>query len=152
MGLWIWQSLFVRDCIESVYCFQQDAHFYYINPTNPPAWDIYPSSEFLFNFLRGLKLLSYRSFTYLVIVTPRHLIFFVTILKDVISLISFSSCLQECYLFELILNFKSSPFAEVFISWRSSLVEFLGSLKYTIIPTTNTGILTSSFPFQFLSL
>jgi hypothetical protein len=28
----IWN--FAGDCIESVDCFQQDGHFYYINPTN----------------------------------------------------------------------------------------------------------------------
>ena len=26
---------FDGDCIESVDCFQQDSHFYYINPANP---------------------------------------------------------------------------------------------------------------------
>jgi hypothetical protein len=41
---------FDRDCIESVGCFQQDDHFYYINPANPQALKIFSSSEIFFNF------------------------------------------------------------------------------------------------------
>jgi hypothetical protein len=36
---------FEGDCIESVDCFWQDRHFYYIDPANPWAWEIFPSSE-----------------------------------------------------------------------------------------------------------
>jgi hypothetical protein len=46
----------------------------------------------LISFLRDLKLLSYRSFTCLVRVTPRYFILFVAIVKGVVSLISFSAC------------------------------------------------------------
>jgi hypothetical protein len=35
---------------------------------------------------------------------------------------------------------------KLLIRFRSSLVEFLGSLKYTIISSENSYILTSSFP------
>jgi hypothetical protein len=42
----------------------------------------------LISFFTDLKLLSYRSFT------PRYFILFVTILKGVVSLISFSACLS----------------------------------------------------------
>ena len=49
-------------------------------------------------------------------------------------------------LFELILYPATSP--KLFIRLRSSLVEFLGSLIYTIISSANSDILTS---FQFLS-
>jgi hypothetical protein len=35
---------------------------------------------------------------------------------------------------------------KLFISWRSSLVEFLGSITYTIISPANSDILPSSFP------
>ena len=83
---------FDGDCIESVDCFRQDRHFYYINPANPWAWEIFPSSEISFNFfLQRLEesFLSYRSFTSLVRVTTRYFMLFVTIVKDVVSLISF---------------------------------------------------------------
>ena len=46
------------------------------------------------SFLRDLKLLSYRSFTCLVRVTPRYFILFVAIVMEVVSLISFSVCLS----------------------------------------------------------
>ena len=42
------------------------------------------------SFFRDLKFLSYRTFTCLVRDTPRYVILFVTIVKGVISLISFS--------------------------------------------------------------
>jgi hypothetical protein len=46
------------------------------------------------SFFRDLKFLSYRSFTSFVRVTPKYFILFVTILKAVVSLISFSPCLS----------------------------------------------------------
>jgi len=60
------------------------------------------------SFFRDLKFLSYRTFTCLVRVTPRYFILFVTIMKHVISLISFSAYSSFEYrkatdLFELIL-------------------------------------------------
>jgi hypothetical protein len=70
----------------------------------------------------------------------------------------FSACLSfECRkatdLFELILY--SATLLKFFIRFRSSQVEFLGSLKYSIISSANSDILTSSFPifiFFFLLL
>ena len=56
----------------------------------------------LISFFRDLKFLSYRSFTSLVRVTPRYFILFVTIVKGVVSLISFSACVEKGLL-ELIL-------------------------------------------------
>jgi hypothetical protein len=47
-------------------------------------------------------------------------------------------------LFELILYPATS--LKLFIMFRSSLVEFLGSLIYTIISSAISDILTSSFP------
>ena len=44
------------------------------------------------SFLRDLRLISCRSFTCLVRVTPRYFILFVAIVKRVVSLISFSAC------------------------------------------------------------
>ena len=49
---------FDEDCIESVDCVWQDVHFYLINPANPWAWDIFPSSEIFFDFfLQRLEVL-----------------------------------------------------------------------------------------------
>jgi hypothetical protein len=103
----------------------------------------------LVSFFRDLKFLSYTSFTCLVRVTPSYVILFVAIVKDVISLISFSACLsfeqkKGTDLFEIILH--PATLLKFFISFMSSLVEFLGSLKYMIISSAHSGILTSSFP------
>jgi hypothetical protein len=39
-------------------------------------------------------------------------------------------------------------FLKIFVRFRSSLVEFLMSLKYPIISSANSDILTSSFPIS----
>jgi hypothetical protein len=57
---------FDGDCTESADCFWQDGHFYYINPANSLALDIFPSFEILISFIRDLKFFSYSSFTCLV--------------------------------------------------------------------------------------
>ena len=64
---WIWNLLFLTlwrielefgwDCIESVDCFLQEGHFYYINPANSWAWEIFPSSEIFDFFLQRLEVL-----------------------------------------------------------------------------------------------
>ena len=91
------------------------------------------SSEVFFDFFlqRDLKFCSYRFFTCLVRVTPRYFILFVTNVKDVVSLISFSvpSSFEQrksTDLSELILH--PATLLNLFISCRSSLVEFLGRL------------------------
>ena len=73
---------------------------------------------------------------------------FETIVKGVISLISFGSYLSFEYrktmnLFELILY---SATLMKFICCRSSLVEFFGSLKYTNISSANNDDFTFSLP------
>jgi hypothetical protein len=100
-------------------------------------------------FFRDLKFLSYRSFTCLFRVTPRYCILFLTIVKDVISLVFFSVSLSFEYreptdLFELILY--PATLLKLLTSCRCSLVEFLGSLQYTIISSANSDYLISSFP------
>jgi hypothetical protein len=90
----------------------------------------------LISFFRDLKLLSYRSFTCLVRVTPRYFILLVTVVTTVVSLVSFSACLSfdqknATDLFELILY--PATLLKLFIRFRSSLVEFFGSLKHGII-------------------
>jgi hypothetical protein len=50
-------------------------------------------------------------------------------------------------LFELILYLAT--LLKLFMSWRSSLVEFLGSLMYTIKSFQNSGIFISSLPICF---
>ena len=74
---------------------------------------------------------------------------FVSIVKGDVSLISLSVSLFFVYrratdFFELILY--PATVLKVLISCRSSLVEFLGSLTYTIISSANNKSLTSSFP------
>ena len=46
------------------------------------------------SYFRDLKFLSYRSFPCLVRVTPRYFVLFVTIVKGIVFLISFSACLS----------------------------------------------------------
>ena len=100
-----------------------------------------------------LKFLLYRACTSLVRVTPRQFILFVTTVKGVISLISFSACLSFDYrkptdLFELILY--PATLLKLLIRFKSSQVEFLGSIQYTIISSANSDILTFSFPICIL--
>ena len=74
-------------------------------------------------------------------------------MKDNVSLISFSVLLSSDYrrstdFFELILYPDS--LLKGFLSSRSSSVEFLGSLMYTIMSSTNSDSLTSSFLIYIL--
>jgi hypothetical protein len=64
--------------------------------------------------------------------------------KGVVSLISFSACRKATDLFELILF--PATLLKFFIRFRNPLVEFLGTLTYTILSSANSDILTSSFP------
>ena len=58
-------------------------------------------------------------------------------------------CIKRSYwFFELILY--QATLLKVFFSCRSSLVEFCGSVIYTIISTVNNHTLTSSFPISIL--
>ena len=69
--------------------------FHYVNIANPLAREILTSSEVFFEFcFQGFEVLSYRSFTCLVRVTPRYLLVFVAIVKGVASLISFPGSLS----------------------------------------------------------
>jgi hypothetical protein len=75
------------------------------------------------------------------------------VVKGAVSLISFSACLYFEFkkgtdLFVLI--FYRATLVKLFIKFRSSLVEFLGSLKNTITLSANSDILTSSFPICIL--
>ena len=101
------------------------------------------------SLFRDLKFFSYRSFTSLVRVTSRYFILFVTIVKGINSLTSFSACLSFVWrkatdLFQLILYPATA--LKLFIRFKSSLLEFLGSLIYAIISSPNSDILTSLFP------
>ena len=73
--------------------------------------------------------------------------------EGVISIISFTFYLSFEYkkvtdLFELILY--PSTLLNLFISCRSSLMEFFGLLKHTIRSSVNSDTLTSSFPICML--
>jgi hypothetical protein len=116
-----------------------------ILPIHEQGRSFCPQRSSMISFFRDLKCLSYRSFICLVRVTPRYCILFVTIVKGIIYLISFSACLSFEYrkatdLFELILY--PAILLKLFIRFRSSLMEF-----YTII-LANSDILTSSFPIS----
>jgi hypothetical protein len=49
LGFDLFQMYLQIDCIESVDCFWQDGHFYYINPAKPWIWKFFPSSEIVFD-------------------------------------------------------------------------------------------------------
>lgn len=105
------------------------------------------SSTYFFN---DLKFLSYSSFAWLVRITPRYFTLFVAILKGVISLISFSAWLsfiyrRASYFLLLLLFLYPAGLLKVFTSCRSSMVEFLELLMYTIISSSKSNTLTSSF-------
>jgi len=83
---------------------------------------------------------------------PRYFILFVTIVKDVISLTPFSAHLFFEYrkitdLFKLLLY--PVTLLKLCISCRNSLVGLSRSPNYTIISSTNSNILTSSFQISF---
>lgn len=82
---------------------------------------------------------------------PKNILFDVTA-KGVVSLISCSVHLSFVYrratdVFGLVLY--SDTLLKIFMCHRSFLVEFLGSLIYTIVSPANADTLTSSFPICF---
>jgi hypothetical protein len=140
---------FDGECIDPVDCFQQDGYFtILILPIYDHGRSLHLQRSSWISFFRDLKFLSHRTFTCLVRVTSRYYILFVTIVKSVISLNSVSARfffeyrkatgLLELTLYLVIL-------LKLFINCRNSLLEFLGLHKYTIISSTNSDILTSSF-------
>ena len=108
----------------------------------------------LISFFRDLRFFSYRSFICSFRVTPRYYIY----VKGVVSLISCSACLSFEYrkatdLLELILYLAT--LLKLFTSYRNSLMEFLGSLKYSIISSSSSDIFTlisNLYPFDLLLL
>ena len=99
------------------------------------------------SFLRDL--LSYRSLTCSVRVAPK--IFFIICCYCEGScfpnffLSLFILCIKESYWFISDILYPATSI-KLFISWRSSLVEFLGSLKYTIISSAKNDTFISSLP------
>ena len=103
---------FDRDCIESVDCFWYECNFHYINPANPWEWDIFPSFKIFDFFLQRLEVLLTQIFHFLK-VTLRYFILFVTIVKDVVSLISFLSlilCVENDYWFVWVISIYVTKF------------------------------------------
>ena len=99
------------------------------------------------SFFRYIKLQSYRSFTCFVTLIPMNFILFVAIVKNAISLISFSACLSFVYrmttdLLELILYLAtllkfiskvhqfSGVVSGVFSSYSSAHIDSLFSLQF----------------------
>ena len=104
-------------CTESVDCFWKSCHFHYVNST-------IPTNEHgrYFHLLSTLKLLSFRSFTCLLRVTPRYFVYFVTIVKGVLVPIPLIICIKERGYWYVWVYFIYCHFAKLFISSRSSLI------------------------------
>lgn len=49
-------GILMWDWMESVDCFWQDCHFYYVDPTYPRAWEIFPFSGIFCSCDIGLSL------------------------------------------------------------------------------------------------
>lgn len=97
---------FNLDFIESIGCFLQNVHFYYVNPNYLWTCEIFPSSDIFSNsFFSDLGILSCMSLTCLLKVTPWYFLLFVDIMIGIVSLISFSSLLSSVY--KRITNFLS---------------------------------------------
>lgn len=95
------------------------------------------------------------SFGCVVRVTPRPFILLEAVVKGAVFLISFSAYLSFVhkrttvfYYYYLILY--PATLLKMFISYRSSLVEVVGSLIYAIISSAIYDSLTSSFPIHNL--
>ena len=99
------------------------------------------------SFSRDLKFLSYRSFPCLLRVTPRYFISFMITVKGVLSQVSFAACLsfKQRKATDLLILYPAT-LLKLFIIYKCSLMEFFGMIMYTIISSTNSDILTSSFP------
>lgn len=93
------------------------------------------------------------SFGCVVRVTPRPFILLEAVVKGAVFLISFSAHLSFVhkratvfYYYYLILY--PATLLKMFISYRSSLMEVVGSLIYTIVSSAIYDSLTSSFPIH----
>ena len=97
------------------------------------------------SFFRDMRFLSYRCFTCLVRVTPRYFILFVAFVKIVVSLTFFFClliiCIKKGYWFVWFILYPATVL-ELFISCRSSLVEFSGLLMVTNISSAKSDRLT----------
>lgn len=115
---------------------------------------IFLSSDILFNFfLQRVKVLVIQVFTWLVSGPPRYFMLSDAIMKGVYSLIFFSVSFSFVYrkdtdFFKLLLYLDT--LLNMFISSRSYLVEFLGSLTYTIITSaSNRTLIFLSYFYSF---
>jgi len=106
-----WVEIFAGECIESVDCLWWMGIFtMLILLIHDPGRSLHFLRPSLISFLRDLKLLLYRSFTYLVRVILRYFILFVAIVKGFVSLIYFSVCLSFVLLSIFQLCFSYSNF------------------------------------------
>jgi hypothetical protein len=129
-------------------------YFHYVNPTYLWAWEGFLSCDIFFSFFLQrleLKFWSYRSFTCLVRVNSK--VFYIT--YGYCEGCCFANFFHNCWslvlsgatdLFELISYPVTS--LSVFISCWSFLIEFLGSLMYTVISFATSNTLTSFFLFR----
>jgi hypothetical protein len=101
------------------------------------------------SFFRDLKFLSYRFFTAWMRVTPKYVLLFVAIVTVFFFHDFFVNpviiCIKEGYWFHWV-NFVSTHLAEVFVNYRSSLLELRRSHICSIILCVNSDTLTSSLP------
>lgn len=126
--------------------------FFYVNPSDIWAWKIFPPSfDFFIFFLQNLWFLSCKFFNCLVRSTPRYFILFKAIGKDAVSIISLSVFLSFLYrkatnILELLL------YPTTYSSYKSLLVEFSMSCKYTILSSYLQQItILCPLPFCFIS-
>ena len=86
---------FDGDCIESIDCFWQDCHFYYVDPTYPRTWEIFLFSGTFFNFfLQRLTVFVKQSFHFFGQCYLKIFYVIVAFVKGDVSLISFSALLS----------------------------------------------------------
>jgi hypothetical protein len=118
-------------CKESCWNFEEDCIFT-VNPTYPCAWKFFLSSNNLLNFSSGTWSFCPTGLSLAWLELHWDILYYLWLLWRVFFpnffLIPFIICVKEGYWF------------------LSSVVQFLGLFMYTIISSTNSDSLTTSFP------
>jgi len=140
--------IFDGDCSESVDCFWQNDHFYYINPANPWECEAVPSSDIFFNVFSETWSSCYIDLSLISLKSHWGILYYC----DYCEGCHFPNFTQPVFplsggrLLIFFESFCTQKFAEVNIRFCNSLVDLLASLKYTILSLANSHIVTSSLP------